>query len=360
MADYWVSKKKYFCKYCDIYIADDAPSRQHHESGMRHKGNLERYIRGIYKTGEKRKKDLEEEKREMAVIERAANAAYAQDVGAGLAKGSSAPVASTSAAAARQPPPKPSNPYANYTTAAQLGFSDPDVERLAAERAVRQSQGVAGEWEVVAPAPLANAAEPSEEEEVKPDVEGSSATPIGEKRPADDSESIHDFRFRKKRITTGLGEIYDPGVIKVKKREEPKKEPSPAAAAEDSSSVASQQPPKWTPVQLKRLGDTADGVVKTEPKGTDTESLAQEDSTKSTTLKWTKSSWGAATQYPKPEDAAPVKEEESVPTPPTLDPSDVKDEVPEASLPPPPADVPGPVFKKRKVPPSTAGKGRRF
>lgn len=69
MSEYWVSKKKYFCKYCDIYIADDAPSRQHHESGMRHKGNVERYIRQIYKTGEKQKKDLEEEKREMKRIE---------------------------------------------------------------------------------------------------------------------------------------------------------------------------------------------------------------------------------------------------------------------------------------------------
>jgi hypothetical protein len=69
MSEYWVSKKKYFCKYCDIYIADDAPSRQHHENGLRHKGNVERFIRGIYKTGEKRKKDQEEEKREMARVE---------------------------------------------------------------------------------------------------------------------------------------------------------------------------------------------------------------------------------------------------------------------------------------------------
>lgn len=69
MSEYWVSKKKYFCKYCDIYIADDAPSRQHHENGLRHKGSVERFIRGIYKTGEKRKKDQEEEKREMARVE---------------------------------------------------------------------------------------------------------------------------------------------------------------------------------------------------------------------------------------------------------------------------------------------------
>jgi WW domain-binding protein 4 len=69
MSEYWVSKKKYLCKYCDIYIADDVPSRQQHENGLRHKGNVERYIRGLYRGSEKRKKDLDEEKRDMARIE---------------------------------------------------------------------------------------------------------------------------------------------------------------------------------------------------------------------------------------------------------------------------------------------------
>jgi len=69
MSEYWVSKKKYYCKYCEIYIADDAPSRQQHENGLRHKGNRDRFIRGLYKDGEKKKKDLEEEKREMARVE---------------------------------------------------------------------------------------------------------------------------------------------------------------------------------------------------------------------------------------------------------------------------------------------------
>lgn len=69
MSEYWVSKKRYFCKYCNVYIADDAPSRQHHEGGMKHKGNMERFIRGIYKAGEKRVKDAAEEQRDMARIE---------------------------------------------------------------------------------------------------------------------------------------------------------------------------------------------------------------------------------------------------------------------------------------------------
>jgi hypothetical protein len=69
MSEYWVSKKKYFCKYCDVYIADDAPSRNQHEGGMRHQGNKERYVRNLYKTAERKKKDDEEEAREMKRIE---------------------------------------------------------------------------------------------------------------------------------------------------------------------------------------------------------------------------------------------------------------------------------------------------
>ena len=78
MSEYWVSKKKYFCKYCDIYIADDIPSRQQHENGLRHKGNVERFVRGIYKAGEKHKKDLEEEKREMRRVEQASKTLFCQ------------------------------------------------------------------------------------------------------------------------------------------------------------------------------------------------------------------------------------------------------------------------------------------
>lgn len=45
------------------------PSRRQHEGGLRHKGNVERFVRGLYKAGEKRKQDLDEEKREMARVE---------------------------------------------------------------------------------------------------------------------------------------------------------------------------------------------------------------------------------------------------------------------------------------------------
>jgi len=68
MSEYWVSHKRYHCKYCNIYIADDKPSRTQHENGLRHKGNVERFVRGLYKEGEKRVREKEEEKGIMAGV----------------------------------------------------------------------------------------------------------------------------------------------------------------------------------------------------------------------------------------------------------------------------------------------------
>jgi hypothetical protein len=74
MSEYWVSHKKYYCKYCETYIAEDAPSRAQHENGLRHKGNKERFVRNLYKQSEKKKHDAEEERREMARVDQVRSA----------------------------------------------------------------------------------------------------------------------------------------------------------------------------------------------------------------------------------------------------------------------------------------------
>uniref|UniRef100_D8Q980 Matrin-type domain-containing protein n=1 Tax=Schizophyllum commune (strain H4-8 / FGSC 9210) TaxID=578458 RepID=D8Q980_SCHCM len=201
MSEYWVSNKRYWCKYCGISIADDVPSRQQHEGGLRHKGNVERFIRNIYKTGEKRKKEAAEEARDMERIEKAAQAAFHNDVGAGHAKMSDSSLPSTSKApAVKKPAAKPSNPFANYTTAQSLGYTDPE-EELAK---TRQTQGVVGEWQFIAP--TASASPAPEENPVVSDL----------KRPAEGDEDGRSFKLRKK--TVNLGDVYDPGVITIKPR----------------------------------------------------------------------------------------------------------------------------------------------
>ncbi|EKM54567.1 uncharacterized protein PHACADRAFT_210366 [Phanerochaete carnosa HHB-10118-sp] len=231
MSEYWVSHKKYFCKYCDIYIADDKPSRTQHETGLRHKGNVERFVRGLYKAGEKRKQDSEEERREMARIERAAAASYAQDVSSGLVKPGSSSVASAkqTQAGPSKPSARPSDPYANYTTAASLGYADPDEERRRAEAERRRNQGVVGAWEVIAveePVSAGEAEEAGEEQEEAGGREdgGEGGTPPVPAQPSlkreaeapPDDDDARQFKFRRKKLDTGFGEIYDPGLIPVK------------------------------------------------------------------------------------------------------------------------------------------------
>ncbi|PSR76510.1 hypothetical protein PHLCEN_2v8413 [Hermanssonia centrifuga] len=235
MSEYWVSHKKYFCKYCNIYIADDAPSRNHHEGGMRHKGNVERFVRGLYKSGEKRKQDLEEEKREMAHIEKAAQAAFAQDVGAGLVKPGSSSTTAPPKEAGPSKPVRKTDLYSDYSTAASLGYTDLDAERLNAEAERRRKEGVAGDWELIA------VEEPSTATEVE-NIRGHAAVPIPVQREADlkreaetqlDEEDTRAFKLRKKKLGAGMGEIYDPGIVPIKlkvKKEEAADELTTAAA----------------------------------------------------------------------------------------------------------------------------------
>ena len=126
----------------------------------------------------------------------------------------------------------------------------------------RRTQGVAGDWEFVATTtqPPSDAA---------PLASSSSIVDVDEslKRAADsplDTEDSRQFKLRKKTVSVGLGEIYDPGVIPItlKKKDQPipsvqNSPPNPASA------------PKWTKVQWK----SADEDVR---HGTDLETTVHE------------------------------------------------------------------------------------
>ncbi|KAF8972982.1 hypothetical protein BDZ97DRAFT_1988692 [Flammula alnicola] len=370
MSDYWVSKKKYFCKYCEIYIADDAPSRKQHEIGLRHKGNVERFIRGIYKTGEKQKKDLEEEKREMKRVEQAPAAAFAEDVGAGFAK-PAGPVASTSAAP-KKPSTKPSNPFANYSTAQSLGYTDPDAERIAVELEVRRSQGIAGEWQTITP-PQPPVASSSTLHSGHPDAPASATGEIGVKREAEappDEDDARAFKLRKKTLSMGLGESYDPELIPVKLKK--KEEPDPSKTGITDSQAPTMGVPKWTSTQWKRPGDASqqangqngpsikheDTPVKLEDKP----SSMVADGAVSGPSKWAKPQWSQPLPDFKQEErkiifGTPEQTNGGSGSEVKLE-SDVKEEVGQTSLSEPPSLSGGSLFKKRKAP-SGAGRGRR-
>ncbi|KAM0754569.1 hypothetical protein T439DRAFT_377031 [Meredithblackwellia eburnea MCA 4105] len=211
MSEYWVSRDKYFCRYCNIYIADDKPSRAHHDNGFRHKGNYERYIHNIYKKGAKIEKDKKEEAAEIARIEAAANAAMAAD---GLPSTSAAP-----------PPPPPkskgaatpsTDPFANYSTAQSLGFVDEDAkirEADQAEKEQKQQEGRIGEWKRVVkpppPPPRPTGAEGGDGASAEPEEvprERPKKAIFSEKIRQLDDDDLYDpakldFKLKRKRLT---------------------------------------------------------------------------------------------------------------------------------------------------------------
>jgi WW domain-binding protein 4 len=203
----------------------------------------------------------------------------------------SAPVASTSSGP-RKPVPKPSNPYANYSTAASLGYTDPDAERAAAEVERRRTEGVVGDWEVVASsstaAPVSSTDDASEETSEPGEAVD---TGTGLKREAEapvDEEDGRQFKLRKKTVALGLGDVYDPGLIpiKLKKKEEAEPVLTTAAASAPTASVStpdtatSSGAPKWTKIQWKRA-ETSETPAE---QGLPQESH-QDDSTKESVLK---------------------------------------------------------------------------
>ncbi|GAA5952952.1 hypothetical protein JCM21900_001528 [Sporobolomyces salmonicolor] len=211
MSEYWVSRDKYWCRYCKIYIADDKPSRTQHETGLRHKGNYERYIRDIYKKGDRDRKDKAEEAKEIARIEAAAQLAM---------QAAGDPVASTSTSASAPPKARPaaasSDPYANYTTAASLGIVDEEADRQAAEAELRQKEGRIGEWErVVRPKPPAAPAPSVASAAFPPSAAAGDADADSKPGTRDDPKPVKKGYFTEKSLAFDDDE-FDPASVGVK------------------------------------------------------------------------------------------------------------------------------------------------
>ncbi|KIP11592.1 hypothetical protein PHLGIDRAFT_124735 [Phlebiopsis gigantea 11061_1 CR5-6] len=364
MSEYWVSHKKYFCKYCNIYIADDKPSRTQHETGLKHKGNVERFVRGLYKAGEKRKKDSEEEQREMAHVERAAAAAYAQDVSAGLVKPGSSSTAGPSSkpAGSSKPTTKASDPYTNYSTAQSLGFIDPDEERRKMEAERRRNEGVVGMWEVVdVQEPLSTGddgaqaiAEPAPELKADADVAQNQQPRKREAEAPLDDEDIRQFKLRRKKVDVGLGELYDPGVIPIKlkaKKEEPTEASLKAEEIPTTISLASTSPPskatsvpKWSSRGWSKPGEAK--RLEAEPAA---DPLSTKDAT--TALHSIGETEGLGTEENVGVPDTQISQEvQSIAT----QEAEVKTEIAASAV-----NTSGSLFRKRKLPAGGSGRGRR-
>ncbi|KAE9362133.1 hypothetical protein PF008_g339 [Phytophthora fragariae] len=105
MVDYWVSRERHYCKYCNVWMQSDKLSIKHHEQGRKHKEKMEE----TFKAKRQAKSDAscaqKELQDQLKQIEEAAQAKYEQDM-AGLAP----PPPPRRPGQANAPPPPPRRP----------------------------------------------------------------------------------------------------------------------------------------------------------------------------------------------------------------------------------------------------------
>ncbi|XP_055532566.1 WW domain-binding protein 4 [Wyeomyia smithii] len=83
MADYWKSNDRKYCDFCQCWIADNKPSIQFHESGRRHKANVQKRLSDISRNSYKQQKEQNKVEADLKKMNEAAMKAYMQDVTAG-------------------------------------------------------------------------------------------------------------------------------------------------------------------------------------------------------------------------------------------------------------------------------------
>lgn len=277
--------------------------------------------------------------------------------------GSSSAVAGPSSAAAAPKTaggPKPSNPYANYSTAESLGFTDPDEERRKIEAERRRKEGVAGEWEVV---DVLYPSLPGGEQEIGAgDVKtehGEDSARAGEKRPAEhwlDEEDTRGWKLRRKKVNVGLDDLYDPGAapIKLKAKKEEAEEQSLGQAGTSSTGLpggllaaGGTEKPRWS-----ARGWNKPGTIHN-PSGTANDAIGPPDAESQEDAKpEEKSSQGHAPPEP-PFDEAPAHAVKAETVQDFVKPEPTGGDVPA------PAVSGGSMFKKRKVPNAGGSRGGR-
>ena len=85
MTEFWVSKARYWCKYCKCWMSDTKAARFKHEQGERHKSAVLAWMKENRQKKKDEAREKEELAREMAMIDKAARGQFSQDVAQGLA-----------------------------------------------------------------------------------------------------------------------------------------------------------------------------------------------------------------------------------------------------------------------------------
>ncbi|KAG0261185.1 WW domain binding protein 4 [Mortierella polycephala] len=155
-SEYWKSNAKFFCRFCKIYITDNKSTRNIHDSGVKHKENVERFLREQNQRSRDKETETARTNKQMEAIEKAALKQYQLDVEAGLVQPSTSfpAVASPATVAAESVSSKsessPTILGSKKPTASTGSNSVPVAEPKApAAKPADKTIGQPGEWQTV-------------------------------------------------------------------------------------------------------------------------------------------------------------------------------------------------------------------
>ncbi|KAJ2744459.1 hypothetical protein GGI20_002967 [Coemansia sp. BCRC 34301] len=143
----WDHNNKYWCNYCRIFVHDNKSTRNLHDSGAKHKDNVQKFLRQIQKDEEAKSKAEKKLVAQLKTIESAAAISYSKDIAA--QGGATKTAVDTAVHPAAKSAGK--NGGANAKALEPVSVVDSKPRRP-------DNVGVAGAWEVV---------EEEEEEEVR-------------------------------------------------------------------------------------------------------------------------------------------------------------------------------------------------
>ncbi|KAG7381067.1 WW domain binding protein 4 [Phytophthora pseudosyringae] len=106
MVDYWVSKERHYCKYCNAWMQSDKMSVKHHEQGRRHKEKVEETLKLKRQAKSDAANSQKELRDQLKEIEEAAQAKYEQD----MASRRAPPPPPRPGQSNARPPPPPQRP----------------------------------------------------------------------------------------------------------------------------------------------------------------------------------------------------------------------------------------------------------
>eukprot|EP01045_Picozoa_sp_COSAG04_P010294 COSAG04_NODE_625_length_11793_cov_11.719942_8_plen_292_part_00 len=80
MTERWVSKKRYWCKHCKVWMADNPSTRKTHENGSQHKHNIREFLKTTFGKGKVEREEKRELQDELQAIEDAALKSFETDL----------------------------------------------------------------------------------------------------------------------------------------------------------------------------------------------------------------------------------------------------------------------------------------